>query len=55
MMLQVLVEAVFSTQEQFHVNAETGGDLNGMMKTHCYRITSLTAASPSFAKIHKLH
>lgn len=47
---QVLVKAVFSTKEQFHVNAGTGGDLNGMMKTHRYRITSLTVASPSFAK-----
>lgn len=47
---QVLVKAVFSTKEQFHVNAGTGGDLNGIMKTHRYRITSLTVASPSFAK-----
>lgn len=47
---QMLVKAVFSTKGQFHVNAGTGGDLNGMMKTHRNRITSLTAASPSFAR-----
>lgn len=40
---QVLVKAVFTTKEQFKVNAGTGGDLNGMMKTHLYRMTVLTA------------
>lgn len=39
---QVPTKAVFATKEHFHVNAGTGGNLNGMMKSHPWKMTSLT-------------